>query len=291
MTGSSPDRTNLPARRSADLPSALGLALTHDFCPWANRYVYWIKQPLVIPGLAALVAAFIGLTVTPQGYVVCGGLVAIMLLGIVWPCVGTLGLKASLRFDCRRAREGEEVQAILTVVNRMPWPAWGLMVEGGFDALGDADVAVALARVPGFARSKFEWPFQPPLRGEYPLAPPRLATAFPFGLWKGTRPVTVQSRLLVWPRLIPLDAMPLAQGESWTLGALSQLRCGHEGDVMGTRPFRPGDTLRGIHWPQTARQGQLIVCERQANLTSSVRVLIDGDPAHHCGTGSGSALE
>jgi uncharacterized protein (DUF58 family) len=37
----------------------------------------------------------------------------------------------------------------------------------------------------------------------------------------------------------------------------------------------PGDLLRHVHWAQTARQGRLIVCQRQASLTVSIRLVID----------------
>ncbi len=125
----------------------------------------------------------------------------------------------------------------------------------------------------------------------YPLALPLLTTAFPFGLWTHQRRVEVASRLLVWPRIVPLEALPLDQGRSWTLGGLSDRRSGQEGEVIGTRLYRPGDLLRHVHWAQTARQGQMIVCERQASLTSSVRVVIDGSAAAHVGRGPNSSLE
>jgi uncharacterized protein (DUF58 family) len=263
-----------PSRRGNVLLARLAGGLNHDFCPWANPYVRWIKHPLFILAAAAGVAAAMGATVAPQGYVVAGGLAAVMLLGVVWPWVGMLGLSASLRFERRRTREGQSVAAVLTVVNRMPWPAWGLVLERGFDE-GDGGIALALARVPGFACCEFRWDFTPERRGEYPLAQPRLATAFPFGLWSHGRIVAVQSRLLVWPGIVPLTALPLQQGRSWTRGGLSDRRAGSEGDITGTRAHVPGDLLRHVHWAQTARQGRLIVCQRQASLTVSIRLVID----------------
>lgn len=50
---------------------------------------------------------------------------------------------------------------------------------------------------------------------------------------------------------------------------------------MGTRPFREGDSLRRVHWAQTARQQTLIVTERQAPLTTSVRIVLDLSPLSH----------
>jgi len=37
----------------------------HDFCPWANRWVYWLKNPLVGLTVATFTAAFVGAFVNP----------------------------------------------------------------------------------------------------------------------------------------------------------------------------------------------------------------------------------
>ena len=61
--------------------------------------------------------------------------------------------------------------------------------------------------------------------------------------------------------------------------------------MTGTRLFRDGDSLRRVHWAQTARQGRMIVCERQAAAQSAVRVVFDSDPHLHRGAGRDSTLE
>ncbi len=289
-----------PSRRQAGLRSwaaALSYFLAHDHCPWANRYVHWLKSPLAVLTMAAAVSLAIGLAIAPAGLVVAGGLLGVMLIGVVWPWIGMAGVSATLRFARRRCREGESVAAVLTVTNRMPWPAWGLVLQWGVAATGDdhdqpvAGIALALARVPAFSQCDYHFDFEPPCRGVYPEQTPQLATAFPFGLWRRGREVPVEKPLLVWPRIIPLEALPLAQGRSWSLGAPSDRRAGQQAEVIGTRAYRPGDLVRHIHWPQSARQGRLIVCERQASLTTAVRVVIDLRPSVHVGDGAGGSRE
>ncbi|MDX1948050.1 MAG: DUF58 domain-containing protein [Pirellulaceae bacterium] len=286
----------------ASLAAGLGGALTHDFCPRANRYVEWLRSPLTVLGVAAGVSLAIGWLLLPQGYVVCGGICTVIGLGLIWPWISMSGIAGELHFPRRRAREGEAVEAVLTIVNRRPWPVWGLVLERGFlplDAGSDRvspaaasdQVSLALARVPGWSRAEFRWNFVPACRGEYPLQEPLLTTTFPFGLWKSTRAPRVKSRLLVWPRVVPLMPFPIDEGAWWTLGALSDRRAGYEGDVIGARPYRDGDLLRHVHWAQTARLGRLIVCERQASLTAEARVVLDLNPDHHHGYGADSSLE
>jgi uncharacterized protein (DUF58 family) len=270
--------------------------LTYDFCPQLNRYVTWIKEPLTILVVAALVSLLLGLLVDERGYVVSAAIAIGIALGIVWPGVSLWGVEARLRFDRRRVREGEPAAAILTVTNRFPWPAWGLTLEGGFAAecieaqritaqciapasAGEAtrggEVLLALASIQGRSQAEFRWHYEPPCRGEYPQSPPQLATSFPFGLWKRAVPVRIDSQLIVWPRTVALAPLALAGGELRLVGGIADRTAGHEGEVIGTRGYRPGDLLRQMHWAQSARQGRWIVCERQAASHSPVRVVID----------------
>ena len=44
------------------------------------------------------------------------------------------------------------------------------------------------------------------------------------------------------------------------------------GDLVGLRPYRPGDAPRTVHWPTTARVGALYVAERAGEAEGSVEV-------------------
>ncbi len=58
---------------------------------------------------------------------------------------------------------------------------------------------------------------------------------------------------------------------------------GNWGDPLGVRPYRRGDPLRRIHWGQTAKHRQLIVCEVQSHALPHVQILLDTDLAVHSG--------
>lgn len=255
--------------------SAIG---NHDFCPWANHYVYWLKQPIGWFVVGAVAAAVTAVFLEPRAWIIVGSLVAVMAMGVVWPWVAMRGASAEIAFDCRRCREGDRVQVRLAIHNRWPWPLWGLAVESGFfletrDA-GNRPVA-ALARVPGWSRSEFIFEFRPDARGVYPHEMPELATGFPFGIWRAARQIAVGRELLVWPRTTPLASIPSLGGDIADVIGMLFDRPGNEGDMIGVRPFRHGDRLRSIHWAQTARREALIVTERQAAARRLVVVAVD----------------
>jgi uncharacterized protein (DUF58 family) len=288
------DRGEVPDQPS--LASRLDGVLHHDFCPWANRYVYWLKQPIGWFVVAAAMSLIVGVFLGAQGFVLCAAIVGVIALGVVWPWLAIRSVRVALRFDRRRTHEGESVAVELQVSNRLPWPIWGLAIEEGFLAAeqpGDERdaLAVALARVPGWSVNEYRWEYVPECRGVYPTKIPQVTCGFPFGIWTARRPVSSHGELIVWPRTVRLCAMPPLSGRELSVASLVSRRIGHEGDVLGVRPFRQGDSLRMMHWAQTARHDQLIVCERQATARQAVRVLVDTDLASHFGTGTAHSLE
>jgi uncharacterized protein (DUF58 family) len=264
-----------------------GGVLTYDFCPWANRFVYWMKQPIAALSLAMVAALSLAVFVRPVALVAFAAILVVVGLGYLWPAVAVRGLSAHLRFMQTRVAEGEEARATVRVRNAWPWPVWGLAIEG--DVGGPA--SVALAQVPGWSTAEFGWPVTPRCRGVHPRQPPRLITGFPFGLRLASRPVEVEHRLLVWPRIVPLETLLDAAETRPSDEFFSAVRVGESGDIAGTRPFRSGDSLRRVHWAQTARTGAMVVSERQAPVLSAVRVVFDPDLALHEGDGPDSTLE
>jgi len=263
----------------------LACALNHDFCPGVNRYVYWLKQPIGWFVLAATAALFIGFSVSPQALFVFAAILVVIVVGVAWPWVGLRGISCELAFDRRRASEGSTVTVLITVVNRWPFPVWGLVVERGFfvSANDEADErpAASLARIPAWSRTTFRWDFEPKRRGRYPMEDPLIASGFPFGIWQGRRPIRLANELLVWPRMADLTSVPPFRGRAAAVTGTASRRIGHEGDMSGVRPFRAGDWLRHVHWAQTAKHDRLMVRERQATGRRSVELVIDVDREAH----------
>ncbi len=237
---------------------------THDFFPEISAKVRRLLcNPLGVLLLAGMASMFCGLFLHPQGFVLCGGVLVVVALGVIWPWLSLRRLIGSIAFDRSRATEGEAVGVRLTLRNRLPWSAWGLAVKDGFgESAGPiAGIASAPRRRTGLCR----WDFTPTHRGVYPLTPPRLTTGFPFGLWENSRQLTVEKSLVVWPRTYPVGPIPPVSGDRQVEGNVSRSMVGTQGDVLGVRSYRRGDSPRRIHWGQSARHDRLIVCELESN--------------------------
>lgn len=268
----------------------IGEFLTRDYASRLDPYIKWVRNPLAVLVLAMIASVLCGLYLHPRALILAAGLAAVLVLGIAWPWLSVMGLSGTLAFGRERVREGETVTARLVIRNRMPWAAWGLSVRD--ESPGGASKAWAgMAFAAGWQVTESRWELIPELRGEYPGAVPRIASAFPFGLWEASRPLAVPSRLLVWPRVFPVGPIPEAASGREGDGLAPRNKAGAAGDLLGVRPYRRGDSLRRVHWPQSARHGHLIVCELEVQAMPKVQIVVDTHPDAHTGSGSEDSLE
>ncbi len=261
--------------------------ISHNFCGWADPLVTKVKTPLGALGITFFVVLMLGVAVGTGMFWAAGTIFFIGFVGTLWPAVTIWGVRGKLEFNRRRTREYEPVQTALTLENHWPWPLWGITCRQDHSEASTA----ACGGIPSGGKATFTSSFTPLQRGVYPSGDSLLSTGFPFGIYSHSRPTTVTERLIVWPRTISLRSLIDSAETRPSEDRFTDARCGESGDVLGTRPFHNGDSLRRIHWPQTARTGTLVVCERQAPATSAIRIVFDTDPSIHESFGGENSLE
>lgn len=255
--------------------------LHYDFCPQFNQWVYWLKNPFWCLAISIVTALICGFLVNTAVLFMAAALAMIVLMGVAWPWISVKGLSAELVFNRTRTRCGEPVSARLIVKNSWPWPAWGVYLRHPFSEQEDHLCEVAIDYIPGRKTSEYLWDFTPQKRGVYSTSTAFLETAFPFGLYKQKISLAVDSVLIVWPEISKLAFLPELHEVSSCEDRFASQRAGDYGDVIGTRAFRLGDSLRRVHWSQSARQGQMIVTERQAAAVCALRVIPDLEQSHY----------
>jgi uncharacterized protein (DUF58 family) len=258
-----------------------------DHFPGANAPLRLLRHPLATLGSCVAAALLCGLLVAPQGFVVAGIGAAVLLIGLFWPGFTLRGVDCRWEFAAERFRVGQATGVVLHVVNRWPWPVWGLTIECGVHGRGSAaPPEAALARVGPWTRSEFRWEFVPRRRGRYPVETLRLCTEFPFGLWRASRPVVCDGSCTVWPAALPAPALAFSAGSDGRHGEAGGRRGGSVGEKIGVREYRPGDAVRSIHWAKTAARDRLIVSERQAPMLREAYLELDPADAAADATGT-----
>lgn len=94
-------------------------------------------------------------------------------------------------------------------------------------------------------------------RGVFHLGPWEVLSGDPFGLFRIRWRFPVERTVLVYPRIVRLPEITLPRGHM--RGRAREWRPSPVEDISaaGVRPYLPGDPLRRIHWPSTARRGTL----------------------------------
>lgn len=178
-----------------------------------------------------------------------------------------------------RAMQGDWFSVDLTLSNRR-WlvGSWMMVVEDHWKHGGEYLFPVVIfSRVgPGQERTgRYQLRLQP--RGRHVCGPVRLMTRFPLGLVERSYVMTCPGEILIYPRigrLTPqwhreqLDADELVQQTHPRQGAF-------EDEFHRLREYRPGDSLRSIHWRTTARRNQLMVRENHQMRDLDLALVLD----------------
>ena len=127
-------------------------------------------------------------------------------------------------------------------------------------------------------------------RGVFRLGPHKLRTGDPFGLF-GLETVDSRSEsLLVYPRVAHIPTLDLPRG---SLSGQDRRRRAYSGSErsQAVRAYRPGDSLRHVHWPSSARQGELFVTDVETEPSGDLWIVLDANGLAQTGEGEDSSLE
>ncbi len=114
-------------------------------------------------------------------------------------------------------------------------------------------------------------------RGRYAFEDVRAELADPFGLERAVVSLPAPGALLVYPRLARLDRLFSESGAHSHDGRRLLLRRPSGFELHSVREYEQGESLRRVHWPSTARRGQLMVKELEDAPRDEVAVLLDAD--------------
>jgi uncharacterized protein (DUF58 family) len=138
---------------------------------------------------------------------------------------------------------------------------------------------------------RHEFLVRPERRGVYGLKGCTLLLNDPLGIFLLSRRFPVSSSMTVYPVGLPAGELA-GMGESsggWLTSAAT--RRGDDEGFHGTRAYRLGDDLRRIHWPSSARLGELVVVEREQGARGSLWIALDTRAGSERGTARNPSFE
>jgi uncharacterized protein (DUF58 family) len=110
-------------------------------------------------------------------------------------------------------------------------------------------------------------------RGRLRIGYLHLSSIYPLGLFRKGMRYRVDLEMLVYPQLLSADEYRIQGGGP--VGEHPSRKPGSGHELLTLRAFREGDDRRHIHWKQSARTGDLIFMEKEAEKGQRVSVLFD----------------
>jgi len=241
-------------------------------------------------GFAALLGAALGVEALMA--LAVGGFA---LLFVSWGQArrGRAGLRVA-REVYPSAFEDDAVPVSLVLDNRSRRTSWLVEIRDSFGpAVADRQALLEPGPLRGARRRRLVYrtacsrPW-----GIYAVGPLTLAASDPFGLFHAERSVPDVTPFAVFPRVWSVAGIEkLGARPSLSPREVTSTRPGQSLAYLGVRDFRPGDDLRRIHWPATARRGAPVVKEHEVDLVPYFTLLVDLDRSHRAGTGLKSTIE
>lgn len=176
------------------------------------------------------------------------------------------------RWSETRAFVGETVTVTLSLTNRKPLPLAWVRVDDQFpNSLPLVDGALAPSSVPNraflvsltslgwYERVTWRHELFCAERGFFFFGPAELRASDMFGLFEQSATVEHRDRLIVYPRIEPLERLGLPAKDPFGVYRSLQRLFEDPSRVVGVREYHPDDPLRRVHWKATARTQQLQV--------------------------------
>jgi uncharacterized protein (DUF58 family) len=220
-------------------------------------------------------------------YPVAIGLILAVLAAALW--VRILRRPMTLRRTLGRGERlaGDDVPVQLELDAEGLVPSGTLVLREKVARLGEREVP--LVRRHGRLRGRYLLRRVP--RGRYPVEETEVVIEDPFGLERTTVGLPSGASILVYPRLVDVDRLFSESGARTPEGRRLLLRRPTGFDLHSVRDYQQGESLRRVHWPTTARRGQLMVKELEDSPRDETAVLLDADASVLVGTAPDSSFE
>lgn len=128
-------------------------------------------------------------------------------------------------------------------------------------------------------------------RGQYTLGPWTLRSGDPFGIFIVTHHYPSNSEIIIHPPIHSHLPIPLPAGQTSGQARRQQQTWQAAINAATVREYQPRDPQRWIHWPTTARRGELFVRQFDHDAAGDIWLLLDVATAVQLGSGSDGSEE
>ncbi len=238
--------------------------------PWWQRLLGWIMG-LAGYGTEATLAAmavalFLVATNTQTGwlYLVSALLGGLLILGYLEPRRQLRGLSFSTSLE-GRSQALRTVKLTVEIKNPTSRPRHFLVVEvppQPWEQPSERPPGLLLERLQAHQSASLSLTVTPAVRGRHRFENLAGFCCAPLGYFGARRSIATSPSFVVLPATEPVGLAEMTAGFApWSESATSPQKAGISQDLRRLRSYAPGEDQRFVHWPSSARTGQLMVRE------------------------------
>ncbi len=245
-----------------------------------------LRLPLIWLGVLLVAAFFLPDRVWNTLLIGIGGL---FLVAYFWVWQLAKGLHAERRLRFGWVAVGDHLHEEFTLFNDAELPA--LWVE----ILDESTVphySAAIVQSMG-ARQDGSWRKTAVCiqRGQFTLGPWSIRSGDPFGIFQVIRHYPIIREIIIHPPIHGQLPIPLPAGQSNGRVRARQRALQATVNAASVRQYLPNDPLNRIHWPTSARKGELFVRQFDLDAAGDIWILLDMQTAVQLGTDADSTEE
>jgi len=255
-----------------------------------ERLLHYLTPLNVMSGLS-LVLLFIAWN---RGIALLYGLLALLLATLLCSWLAPRLMLRNINVQRHypdTAVQDQPLDCCITIVKPGWFAAQAVQIIDPMPFVEDAEARVFLARCQDSERIDFSVPCW--RRGVFTLSDITLASDFPLGIFTATRAQSLpQHTLVIYPSTFPIAVLILPGGSDMARPDNNSSANSHDSDTfLKLRHYQRGDSPKRIHWPASARLGQLMTKEFEDLKKQQVCLVLNLNAEQHAGEGVHSSLE
>ena len=242
-----------------------------------GRSFWWL---LGMIGLSIVLTQIPNLSGNPVYLRLILALGVILVANLLWMLFSLTGVEVKRSSRTTRKQVGEVFNENYEIINHSKLPKMLIKVTDLSDLPSTAGSKV-LTWMGGRQSKPYTAYALLQKRGWIWLGPTEVESGDIFGLFRIKKIFKTDKRLLIMPYTVPIRQFPAPFGMLSGGQALRQKTLEVTSYAAGVREYVPGDPLRRIHWPSSARKQELIVKEFEKDPMAEVWIFLDARESVH----------
>ena len=192
----------------------------------------------------------------------------------IWVQVVARSMRVTRQAEFSRASVGDIFKEQFEILNMSPLP--GLWVEMYNEMpLPTAAGSRLLTRLRPHEKQSYIARTWLTRRGGFPIGPTVLTVSDPLGLFRVKKSFPAEKSLVILPMIFPIVSFLSPPGLLPGGQVIRRKTMDITPHAAGVREYSPGDSMKRIHWPTSARRGQLMVKEFEQDPQAEVWIFLD----------------